>query len=99
MTTGGLGPTPDDLTREAVAEVCGEAVVVDEPTLAWLRDLWARRGMPFPAVNVKQAWRIPSATMLAKPERDGTGMVGGPARWRRDHHPPRPAPGDAPDVV
>src|SRR4051812_15716669 len=27
VTTGGLGPTPDDLTREAVAEVCGETVV------------------------------------------------------------------------
>jgi len=29
VTTGGLGPTPDDLTREAVAEVCGETPVED----------------------------------------------------------------------
>ncbi|HEU0244353.1 MAG TPA: molybdopterin-binding protein [Candidatus Limnocylindrales bacterium] len=67
VTTGGLGPTPDDLTREAVAELCGEAVAVDPPTLAWLEGLWARRGQPFPSVNVKQAWRIPSAEMLANP--------------------------------
>jgi nicotinamide-nucleotide amidase len=67
VTTGGLGPTPDDLTREAVAEVCGEAVEVDPGILAWLQDLWARRGHPFPSVNVKQAWRIPSATSLPNP--------------------------------
>jgi nicotinamide-nucleotide amidase len=67
VTTGGLGPTPDDLTREAVAELCGEALEVDPATLAWLEALWARRGQPFPSVNVKQAWRIRSATMLPNP--------------------------------
>lgn len=67
VTTGGLGPTPDDLTREAVAEACGETVCVDPGTLAWLENLWARRGHPFPSVNVKQAWIIPSATALPNP--------------------------------
>ncbi len=67
VTTGGLGPTPDDLTREAVAEVCGETPEEDPETLAWLEGLWARRGMPFPAVNRKQAWLIPSATGLPNP--------------------------------
>lgn len=67
VTTGGLGPTPDDLTREAVAAVCGEEVTVDPVVLAWLEDLWARRGIPFPAVNAKQAWLIPSATSLPNP--------------------------------
>src|SRR3954452_11477081 len=67
VTTGGLGPTPDDLTREAVAALTGEAVEVDPPTLEWLRDLWARRGQAFPEVNTKQAWRTPSASMLANP--------------------------------
>src|SRR5690349_8081164 len=67
VTTGGLGPTPDDLTREAVAAVCGEEVVVDPDTLAWLEGLWARRGQPFPSVNVKQAWLIPSAVSLPNP--------------------------------
>jgi len=64
VTTGGLGPTPDDLTREAVAEVRGEEVTVDPGTLAWLEGLWARRGHPFPGTNVKQAWVIPSAATL-----------------------------------
>ena len=67
VTTGGLGPTPDDLTREAVAEACGEAVTVDPDILAWLKGLWSRRGHTFPSVNVKQAWLIPSATTLPNP--------------------------------
>ncbi len=67
VTTGGLGPTPDDLTREAVAATCDETVSVDQATLDWLRDLWARRGLSFPSVNVKQAWVIPSATSLPNP--------------------------------
>ena len=67
VTTGGLGPTPDDLTREAVAEVCGETVTIDDTTLSWLKALWARRRQPFPKVNVKQAWVIPSATVLPNP--------------------------------
>ena len=67
VSTGGLGPTPDDLTREAIAGACGETPSVDPDLEAWLRELWARRGMPFPELNLKQAWRIPSAVSLANP--------------------------------
>jgi nicotinamide-nucleotide amidase len=67
VTTGGLGPTPDDLTREAVAEACGETPVEDEATLQWLRGLWARRRQPFPESNRKQAWVLRSGSLLANP--------------------------------
>jgi nicotinamide-nucleotide amidase len=67
VSTGGLGPTPDDLTREAIAAVWGESPTVDPELEAWLRDLWARRDMPFPELNLKQAWLIPSATALPNP--------------------------------
>lgn len=70
VTTGGLGPTPDDLTREAIAMVAGETPTVDPEIEAWLRSLWARRGLPYPSSNQKQAWRIPSATVL--PNGNGT---------------------------
>ena len=67
VSTGGLGPTPDDLTREAIAAACGETTVVDPDLETWLRELWNRRGIAFPELNLKQAWRIPSATSLPNP--------------------------------
>ena len=67
VSTGGLGPTPDDLTREAIAAAMSETPSVDPELEAWLRELWARRGMPFPEVNLKQAWLIPSAVALPNP--------------------------------
>jgi nicotinamide-nucleotide amidase len=67
VSTGGLGPTPDDLTREAIAGALGETPAVDPDLERWLRDLWARRGMPFPEMNLKQAWLIPSAAALPNP--------------------------------
>src|SRR5437868_7001123 len=67
VSTGGLGPTPDDLTREATAAALGEEPRVDPDLEHWLRELWARRGMPFPEMNVKQAWLLPSATALPNP--------------------------------
>lgn len=75
VSTGGLGPTPDDLTRESIAAACGEAPDVDPDLEAWLRELWNRRGMPFPALNLKQAWRIPSATILANPNGTAPGWL------------------------
>jgi nicotinamide-nucleotide amidase len=64
VSTGGLGPTPDDLTREALAAACGEIPAVEPQLEDWLRDLWSRRGMAFPELNLKQAWLIPSATVI-----------------------------------
>jgi molybdenum cofactor synthesis domain-containing protein len=70
VSTGGLGPTPDDLTREAIAEVAGETPAVDPELETWLRGLWDRRGIDMPAMNLKQAWLIPSARAL--PNGNGT---------------------------
>jgi nicotinamide-nucleotide amidase len=70
VTTGGLGPTPDDLTREAIAEALGETPAVDPDLERWLRGLFTRRGVEFPEANLKQAWLIPSA--VAIPNEQGT---------------------------
>ncbi len=79
VSTGGLGPTPDDLTREAIAAVCRETLVPDPDLEAWLRELWRRRGMAFPELNLKQAWLIPSAVSLPNPNGTAPGwFVGRP---------------------
>ena len=67
VSTGGLGPTPDDLTREAIAAAVREEPAVDPELEAWLRALWTRRGIVFPEMNLKQAWLLPSATALPNP--------------------------------
>ena len=67
MTTGGLGPTPDDLTREAIALVCGETVVIDPDVERWIKGLFDRRGIRYSEANRKQAWLIPSASSLPNP--------------------------------
>jgi nicotinamide-nucleotide amidase len=67
VLTGGLGPTPDDLTREAIAAVCEQTPTVDPQLAADLEAMFARRGLPMPEANLKQAWLIPGAMALANP--------------------------------
>lgn len=55
ITSGGLGPTEDDLTKECVAQVWQEELVMDEAALATLQDFWRRRGSVMPQRNSKQA--------------------------------------------
>ena len=99
VSTGGLGPTPDDLTREAIAAALRrDAATVDADLEAWLRELWARRGMPFPELNLKQAWLIPSATALPNPNGTAPGWFVDRPDGRVDRRPARPAARDAPDV-
>ncbi len=59
ITTGGLGPTEDDLTKETVCEVMGDELVRDEAALAHLRDYEKRTGRKMTDNNYKQAY-LPS---------------------------------------
>jgi nicotinamide-nucleotide amidase len=95
VISGGLGPTGDDLTREAIAELMSEEMVVQPDLEADLRAFFARRNRPMPERNVKQATLIPSAQALRNPigtapgwwvERDGrviVAMPGVPVEMKR----------------
>ncbi len=67
LTSGGLGPTSDDLTRESIARVFGEQMEVKDDLLEHLKSLFAGRGTPMPETNIKQATLIPSAQAIPNP--------------------------------
>src|SRR6201997_2146175 len=73
--SGGLGPTEDDLTREAVAEALGVSLHRDPEIVAKLEKRFADRGWKMTANNAKQADIIEGATVLPNP--NGTA----PGQW------------------
>ena len=52
---GGLGPTHDDLSREAIAELMGVELVLDEGVADVIRRMFAARNRPMPENNLRQA--------------------------------------------
>ena len=64
ITTGGLGPTEDDLTKEMVAERFGLRMVLDEPSLHAIEAFMNRVGHPMAENNRKQAWFPEGATIF-----------------------------------
>jgi nicotinamide-nucleotide amidase len=75
ICSGGLGPTEDDLTREAVAEALGVSLRRDAEILARLEQRFAERGWKMAANNAKQADVLDGATPLLNP--NGTA----PGQW------------------
>lgn len=94
VLSGGLGPTPDDVTREAVALALGEPLELDEAVLGEIEAFFRARGRAMPEANRKQAMRIPSATWLKNPRGTAPGwwvrkggkdlvlLPGPPPEWR-----------------
>jgi nicotinamide-nucleotide amidase len=75
ITTGGLGPTDDDLTLAAVAGHLGLELVLHRATLKEIERRFARRGIEMPAVNVGQA-RVPAGSqVLANPLGTAPGII------------------------
>jgi nicotinamide-nucleotide amidase len=67
ICSGGLGPTPDDRTRAAVAGLYGWPLEVDESWLAVIRERFTRRGMVMPLINRVQA-EVPRGATLVRNE-------------------------------
>ena len=77
VTTGGLGPTADDLTRESLARATEDELVEDADALAAIGARYAARGLRMPAPNRVQALRPSRARMLANPHGTAPGLFVG----------------------
>ena len=67
FTIGGLGPTMDDLTKETVAAVLGDEMVLHEESAEHMRTFFAARGMEMPESNLKQAMIPKRGRVLPNP--------------------------------
>ena len=78
--TGGLGPTQDDITREAIGEALKEKINVSQPLVDTLKEHFSKRNMEMPPRNIKQATLIKSAKHI--PNDKGTA----PGWWAKKDH-------------
>jgi nicotinamide-nucleotide amidase len=74
ITTGGLGPTRDDLTKREVSAVFGKALILDDTVLRSLEERFRRLGRPMPALNRTQAEVPEGATVLPNPRGTAPGL-------------------------
>ncbi len=74
VSSGGLGPTADDLTRETVADLLGRRLLRDEAILRTIEARFQRFGRSMPEINVRQAMVPEGATVLANPRGTAPGL-------------------------
>ncbi len=75
ITTGGLGPTQDDLTKEIITEYFGEELILREDILSWLKTTFSRAGYSWTENNEKQAYFPKNAEILANPAGTAPGFL------------------------
>jgi nicotinamide-nucleotide amidase len=74
ITTGGLGPTEDDITRKVVARALGRRLALDENVLSEIRARFQSFGMTMPERNSRQAMVIDGADVLPNPNGTAPGL-------------------------
>ncbi len=74
ITTGGLGPTEDDITRKIAARALGRRLLFNEKVLAVISEKFERMGRGMPEINSRQAMVIQGAEILDNPNGTAPGM-------------------------
>ena len=74
ICTGGLGPTADDLTRQAVSQMAGVELVFDPETLQHIRKIFGRHGREMPEQNNVQAYFPQGSQIVPNPEGTAPGF-------------------------
>ncbi|NOX38062.1 MAG: competence/damage-inducible protein A [Calditrichaeota bacterium] len=79
ITTGGLGPTHDDITKKAIVEFLGSHLIFKEEILHKIEERFRRRGSQMPAINRNQAMVPADAELIDNPVGTAPGLL-----FRRD---------------
>ena len=74
ITTGGLGPTEDDITRKIAARALGRRLLLNEKILEGIRAKFMRWGRTMPEINTRQAMMLEGAEVLDNPHGSAPGM-------------------------
>jgi competence/damage-inducible protein CinA-like protein len=74
VCTGGLGPTEDDITRDALTRALGVSMDVDEAIVDRIRERFERRGMTMPEINRRQAMIPRGAIVVENPRGTAPGL-------------------------
>jgi nicotinamide-nucleotide amidase len=74
VSSGGLGPTDDDRTRQTVADLLGRKLYLDDEVLQSIRERFRRFGRSMPQINERQAQVIEGATILKNPRGTAPGL-------------------------
>ena len=74
IVTGGLGPTPDDITREALAELAGAPLERDERLASSIEAIFTKLGRRMPSDNLRQA-DVPRGATPIPPEGTAPGLM------------------------
>ena len=74
VSSGGLGPTDDDRTRQTVADLLGRKLYRDEEVLRSIHERFRRFGRAMPEINERQAMVIEGATVLKNPRGTAPGL-------------------------
>jgi len=75
IATGGLGPTEDDITRKIFARVLKRQLILEDAIIEKIRARFARRNMPMPEINARQALIISGAQILENNNGTAPGML------------------------
>ncbi len=74
IITGGIGPTADDVTRQAICTATGRSMVYSDEYAEDLRSRWERRGREMPASNLRQAEYPEGGELLPNPKGSAPGV-------------------------
>ncbi len=75
ITTGGLGPTEDDITKEALSRALGVKMVLHNESLEKIKSYFDKTGKDMPNINIKQAYMLPNSIVIENDNGTAPGVI------------------------